>query len=190
MSEARDDSKILRWLQGRPSTTENTGALWAKSLLNALLFFGVFMVALPWVAHTLLPAILPVPFGIRTWGGGGLFAIGVAGWIACLDAFSRQGRGTPLPTDAPSRLVTKGLFSVVRNPIIASELIVIWGEALYAASAGIALYAVAITVGAHLIVVRVEEPVLRKRFGESYEVYCQKVPRWFPKLRATRSMGE
>ncbi len=66
MSEARDDSKILRWLQGRPSTTENTGALWAKSLLNALLFFGVFMVALPWVAHTLLPAILLFPFGIRT----------------------------------------------------------------------------------------------------------------------------
>ena len=184
-----DDSTILRLLRGRPSTTESTAALWAKSLLNALLFFGVFMAALPWVAHTLLPATLPVPLGIRTWGGGGLFAIGVAGWLVCLDAFSRQGRGTPAPPDAPSRLVTKGLFSLLRNPIIASELMVIWGEALYVASAGVALYAVAATIGAHLIVIRIEEPVLRKRFGESYEAYCRNVPRWLPTLRPKRSIG-
>ncbi len=187
--ETRDNSRLLRWLRGRPSTTESTVALWAKSLLDALLFFGVFMVALPWLAHTLLPANLPVPLAIRTWGGGSLFAIGIAGWIACIDAFSRQGRGTPLPTDAPSRLVTNGLFGVLRNPIIATELMVIWGETLYVASAGIALYAVAVTIGAHLIVVRVEEPVLRERFGESYEIYCQSVPRWFPKLRHGKSKG-
>ncbi len=139
MSETPDDSTILRWLRGRPSITQSTAVLWAKSLLGALLFFGVFMVALPWVAHTLSPAILPVPLGIRTWGGGGLFAIGAAGWIVCLDAFSRQGRGTPAPTDAPSRLVTQGLFSFLRNPIIASELMVLWGVALHVASAGIVL---------------------------------------------------
>ena len=56
-------------------------------------------------------------------------------------------------------------------------------------SAGIALYAVVVTIGAHLIVVRVEEPVLRERFGGSYEVYCQSVPRWFPKLRQGKSRG-
>jgi len=187
--ETRDKSRLLSWLRGRPSTTESTVALCGKSLLDALFFFGVFMVALPWLAHTVWPANLPVPFAIGIWGGGSLFAVGIAGWIACLDAFSRQGRGTPLPTDAPSRLVTNGLFSVVRNPIIASELLVIWGEALFVASAGIALYAVAVTVCAHLIVVRVEEPVLRERFGESYEVYCQSVPRWFPLLRHGKSKG-
>ena len=123
MSESRENSKILGWLRGRPSTTQSTVALWAKSLLNAVLFFGVFMAALPWVAHSLLPAILPVPVGIRTWVGGSLFAIGVAGWIVCLDAFSRHGRGTPAPPDAPRHLVTRGLFRVIRNPIIASEII-------------------------------------------------------------------
>jgi protein-S-isoprenylcysteine O-methyltransferase Ste14 len=187
MSETR---KIRRWLRGRPSTTESTAALWAKSLVGALLFFGAFVVALPWVAHSLSPTILPVPRGIRIWGGGALFALGVSGWLICLDAFSRQGRGTPAPTDAPSRLVTRGLFSFLRNPIIASELMVLWGVALYVASAGILLYAVAATVGAHFIVIRVEEPTLRKRFGESYATYCRKVPRWFPRLRPWRSPGE
>ena len=183
MSESRENSKVLGWLRGRPSTTQSTVALWAKSLADAVLFFGVFMAALPWVAHSFLPAILPVPVGIRTWVGGSLFAIGVAGWIVCLDAFSRHGRGTPAPPDAPRHLVTRGLFRIVRNPIIASEIMVVWGEALYVASGGIVLYAIAATVGAHLVVLRIEEPVLRERFGESYEAYCRNVRRWLPKLR-------
>ncbi len=182
--------RLVRWLRGRPSTTESTGALWAKSLLDAVLFFSVFMAALPWAAHQLLPQMLPLPPFIRTWGGAVLFAVGVGALIACLDAFIRRGRGTPLPVEAPSRLVTDGLFGVVRNPIIVAELMIISGEAAYVASLGVILYAIAVSVGGHLIVLHIEEPELRKRFGESYEVYCQNVPRWFPKLRPGRSMGE
>lgn len=189
MSETPSDSKILRALRGRPSTTESTVALWAKSLLNGVLFFAVFMAALPWIAHTLWPAMLPVPLVIRTWGGGGLFAIGALGWLVCLDTFSRQGRGTPAPPDAPSRLVTTGLFRFLRNPIIASEMLVLWGVALYVPSAGIVIYAAAVTTAAHLVVIRIEEPVLRERFGESYAAYCRDVPRWLPRLRTGSSAG-
>ena len=41
--------RVREVLQGaiRPSTTRATRALWAKSLLNAVLFFAVFMVVLP-----------------------------------------------------------------------------------------------------------------------------------------------
>ena len=183
-------SRLMRLLRGRPSSTESTVALWAKSLLNAALFFSVFMAALPWTAHRLLPAALPVPPLLGTRGGAILFAVGIGVWLACLDAFSRRGRGTPLPMDAPRRLVTDGLFGLVRNPIIAAELMVIWAEALYFASAGIAGYAVLVTLGAHWIVVRVEEPELRERFGESYAAYCRKVPRWIPRLRAGRPAQE
>jgi protein-S-isoprenylcysteine O-methyltransferase Ste14 len=172
----------------RVSRTQNTLALWAKSLLNALLFFAVFMLALPWVAHRLLPVSLPVPEPLRVWLAGVLFLVGVAAWVSCLDVFSRRGRGTPLPMDAPRHLVTTGLFSVVRNPIMAAELLVIWAEALYLASLGVVLYAALISVLAHLLVVHVEEPELRERFGDSYESYCRKVPRWLPRLgRAKRS---
>lgn len=167
----------------RPSTTQSTVALWAKSLLNAMLFFFLFMVALPWGVHRLLPVAIPIPPGFRIWLAGVFFLVGVIAWAACLDNFSRHGRGTPLPADAPRHLVTGGLFSRVRNPIMAAEVLVIWGEALYVASLGIVLYAIAITVAAHLLVRHVEEPELRKRFGERYETYCRSVPRWFPKLR-------
>lgn len=164
----------------RPSTTRNTLGLWAKSLLNALLFFAIFMVLLPWGAHTLISTSVPVPAAVRTWGALLLFAGGVAVWVWCLDLFSRRGRGTPFPLDAPRKLVTTGPFAVVRNPIMLAELAVIWAEALYFSSLGILLYAGVLTLAVHLLVVRIEEPELSQRFGTTYEEYRRRVPRWIP----------
>ncbi len=173
----------------RPSSTRSTLALWAKSLLNAVLFFLIFMVALPWLAHHLIPFAIPIPKGLRTPVASLFFVVGVAIWLGCLDAFSRHGRGTPLPMDAPRHLVTGSLFSFVRNPIMVGELLVIWAEALYVASVGVVLYAAAISVAAHLSVVYVEEPELRRRFGEQYDDYCRDVPRWLPRLRRYRHVA-
>jgi protein-S-isoprenylcysteine O-methyltransferase Ste14 len=167
----------------RPSSTSSTSALWAKSLLNAVLFFTIFMVLLPWGTHSLLPARIPVPKALGIVGAAVLFLGGLGVWVYCLDVFSRRGRGTPLPMDAPRFLVESGPFQLVRNPIMAGELAVIWAEVLYFASLGILIYAVVITVAAHLMVVYVEEPELRGRFGEPFEDYCQRVPRWLPRLR-------
>jgi protein-S-isoprenylcysteine O-methyltransferase Ste14 len=33
----------------------------------------------------------------------------------------------------------------------------------------------------HLVVVFVEEPALRRRFGDLHDVYCEHVPRWIPR---------
>ena len=169
----------MRWV--RPSVTESTVWLWAKSLLDAALFFALFMAALPWLAHQLLPFQVPIPTAIRVPGGGLLFVGGLLTWLRCLDVFSRRGAGTPFPLDAPRRLVTSGPFAVVRNPIMAAELCVIWGEALYTASLGVLLYAASTSVLAHIVVTRVEEPELRQRFGEAYEQYCRRTPRWLPR---------
>ncbi|MCH6561410.1 MAG: isoprenylcysteine carboxylmethyltransferase family protein [Myxococcales bacterium] len=169
----------MRWI--RPSTTERIGALWGKSLLNAVLFFCIFMILLPWGAHHLLPAGLDLYPGVRMWAAVFLGLSGLAIWIHGFDFFSRYGRGTPLPLDAPRHLVTSGLFGVVRNPIIAGELMVIWAEVLYLASLGLIVYAVLMSLAGHLLVVYVEEPELRERFGETYEAYCRDVPRWFPR---------
>ena len=169
----------------RPSTTQSVFALWAKSMLNAALFFSIFMVALPALAHHVLPMQLPLAREPRVWLAGALALLGLTAWIGCLDTFSRHGRGTPLPADAPRHLVTTGLFSRIRNPIMAAELLVIWAVAFYLASVGVVLYAIAICIGAHFAVVHVEEPELRGRFGPEYEEYCQSVPRWFPRFRRT-----
>jgi protein-S-isoprenylcysteine O-methyltransferase Ste14 len=169
-----------RWI--RPSTTRSASALWAKSLLNAGLFFAIFMVLLPWGAARLVPVSLPLsrPLGL---GAGALLAVaGLAVWARCLAVFSRSAEGTPFPLDAPRRLATSGPFSRVRNPIMLGELAVIWGAALGFANLGIVSYAALMSLTAHLGVVFVEEPELRERFGEQYEAYASRVPRWLPRI--------
>lgn len=165
----------------RPSTTRSTVALWTKSALNTVLFFAVFMIALPSLANWALPQQVPLPFFLRAIAAGILFCGGIAVWVICVDRFSRQGRGTPFPLDAPQRLVTTGPFAVVRNPIIAAEAAVVWGIAFYLSSLGVLLYAVLFMVAGHVAVVYGEEPELRARFGEEFEAYCRRVPRWLPR---------
>jgi protein-S-isoprenylcysteine O-methyltransferase Ste14 len=169
-----------RWI--RPSTTRSASALWAKSLLNAGLFFTIFMVLLPWVACRLVPVSLPLPRPLGLGAGGVLFVAGVALWLHCLAVFSRSAEGTPFPMDAPRRLATSGPFAVVRNPIMLAELATIWAEALWFANLGIVGYAVLMALLAHLGVVFVEEPELRERFGEEYDAYVRRVPRWAPRV--------
>ena len=167
----------------RPSTTQSTVALWAKSALDTLLFFALCMIVLPWLANWLLPQPVPLPFWPRALVGGVLVVTGITVWVTCLDVFSRRGRGTPFPLDAPRHLVTTGPFAVVRNPIIAAEAAVVWGIALYLSSLGVLLYAVLFSLAGHGAVVYLEEPELRQRFGEQYDAYCRRVPRWFPRSR-------
>ena len=69
---------------------------------------------------------------------------------------------------------------------MAAEIRVVWAVALSVSSWGAALYALAFTIAAHLMVVQVEEPELRRRFGASYDEYSREVPRWFPALRRSR----
>jgi len=168
----------------RPSTTQSTTALQLKSVLNAVLFFALFMVALPCLAAWLLPAPLALPRWIA-WPVGATLAVGgLAVWFLCLDAFSRRGAGTPFPLDAPRHLVTSGPFGVVRNPIMAAEIAVIWGEAFLFGILGLWVYAVLISAMAQVLIVRIEEPELRERFGAEYDEYCQRVPRWVPRGRS------
>lgn len=171
----------------RASTTRSTAALWGKSLLNALLFFAIFMIALPRAASWALPLAVPIPEGIRTGIAALLFFAGIAGWVWGLDAFIRRGRGTPFPLDAPRHLATDGPFARIRNPIMAAELLVIWGVALHLGSLGGAVYAGAMTLLAHWLVLRVEEPELRGRFGATYAAYCARVPRWVPRVGSARN---
>lgn len=167
----------------RQSRTQNTLILWGKSLLNALLFIAVFMVVLPCAAHRIITEKAPIPPAIGMWAGGLLVCAGMVMWIHCLWVFSHKGRGTPLMLDAPKNLVTGGFFRIVRNPIMLAELMIIWGEVFFFANLGILIYAIVISIIAHILVVYFEEPELKGRFGQQYEEYCRRVPRWFPGMR-------
>jgi protein-S-isoprenylcysteine O-methyltransferase Ste14 len=109
-----------------------------------------------------------------------LFLIGVAIYAWCLWDFMSAGRGTPAPIDPPRRLVVRGLYRYVRNPMYVGVLSAIAGWAAWFAARDVIIYGAFVGVGFDLFVRFVEEPGLRARFGEDYTRYCAAVRRWIP----------
>jgi protein-S-isoprenylcysteine O-methyltransferase Ste14 len=112
-------------------------------------------------------------------------------WVAgalvivwCSADFVRRGRGTPAHADPPRELVINGLYRYVRNPIYLGALMVLLGYVLWFASRMVALYLLWFLLAYQVLIVWIEEPVLKKTFGVAYEAYCLRVPRWIPKFKS------
>jgi protein-S-isoprenylcysteine O-methyltransferase Ste14 len=108
-----------------------------------------------------------------------LMGLVIYGWTAF--DFAWTGRGTPAPIDPPRRLVVRGLYRYVRNPMYVGVLLVIVGEALLRRSWQTLEYAVGVYVMFFAVVLLLEEPLLRSQFGSAYSQYSSEVPRWVPR---------
>lgn len=110
-------------------------------------------------------------------------AIGLALFAASLRQFAIDGRGTLAPWDPPRRLVVRGPYRFVRNPMISGVIFMLCGLALSLRSAPHGTWA-AIFVAANLLYIPLlEEPDLETRFGDPYRRYCAAVRRFVPRLR-------
>ncbi len=150
--------------------------LFLKNLLFTVLVPGTVAVVIPYWIGSRRGAPAPWRYAaVLSW------AIGGAIYLRCVWDFAVTGRGTPAPIDAPKVLVVKGLYRYVRNPIYVGVLLVVLGWAVYFGSLALLVYAACLALLFHLFIVLVEEPVLRRQFGESYEHYCRSVHRWLPR---------
>jgi protein-S-isoprenylcysteine O-methyltransferase Ste14 len=102
-------------------------------------------------------------------------------WTMALFFF--RGEGTAAPWDPPKRLVVRGPYRHVRNPMIVGVLLMLGGMGIYLGSPLVLGWMVLFFVGNAVYFPRMEEPGLRRRFGQDYAVYCENVPRWLPRLR-------
>lgn len=168
MSRARAIQALRRWTRR-----------WASLALGA-----VFLMLLFWVWPRDFRRFNE-SWGWPGWGGPlvdgagiALIAGGLAAVAWCALILVRAGGGTPVPTDPPERLVAAGPFARSRNPIYLAYLVILLGEALLSGEAALFLYTAVVAAGAHLWVVLVEEPGLRRRFGAQFVRYTERVPRW------------
>jgi protein-S-isoprenylcysteine O-methyltransferase Ste14 len=146
------------------------------------LFIGFVLVFLP--ARVLSwSGITPVPM-IGMWQVFGMIIAGVGSAIAlwCILAFLFLGKGTPAPFDPPRRLVIRGPYRFVRNPMYVGAGLALAGASLVYKSIPLLIYAVLLGLILHIFVLLYEEPALRRTFGKDYEAYCEYVGRWWPKL--------
>ena len=143
------------------------------------------VVLLPGTVCVLVPALLLSDAGIAPWPlalvGGSLLALGlgVIAWTVSL--FARVGRGTLAPWDPTSRLVVRGPYKYVRNPMISGVIAVLLGEAALFGSLTLLIWAAVVFAVNAVYFPLVEEPGLRLRFGAEYDEYAARTPRWLPR---------
>lgn len=124
-----------------------------------------FLTPIPWLGHPLLIAI-----------GTPLLVLALV-WMLIAQAQMGNAWRIGIDAGAKTELVQTGLFSVSRNPIFLSLLVMLLGLFLVLPNA--ASLAVSV-LGAALIhiQVRLEEEHLAQLHGEAYRAYCRRVRRW------------
>ena len=117
-----------------------------------------------------------------------IFGLVLSGWAAML--LVKLGQGTPAPWDPPKRLIIRGPYRHVRNPMITGALLMLLAEAILFQSLPIAAWMTVFFIGNAIYFPLIEEKGLEKRFGDEYRNYKANVPRWIPRLRAWKGKDE
>ena len=152
---------------------------------------------LPGVVTVVVPALIVwtgdavrvgwgLPAGLAllpTLAGVALIALGLSLMIRTVALFATVGEGTLAPWDPSSRLVVRGPYRHVRNPMISGVLAVLLGEAAVLGSLPLLIWFAAVFAVNAVYMPLVEEPGLVRRFGADYETYRAHVRRWVPSLR-------
>jgi protein-S-isoprenylcysteine O-methyltransferase Ste14 len=149
----------------------------------------VFLVVAPGVAAGVVPWLLTrwrVREPLQHWlplrvVGAILLAGGIVVLLQAFVRFAFEGLGTPAPIAPTERLVVRGLYRHVRNPMYLAVTAMIVGQALVLGRLILLPYALLFVVAAVSFVHWYEEPTLRRQFGDEYEAYRDAVPGWWPR---------
>ncbi len=154
-----------------------------KTLLWSVFVPGTVTIYVPYLLLSSGLRLFPVELSDFRYAGLAPIALGALLYLWCAWDFTFTGKGTPAPFDPPKEIVVKGPYKYVRNPMYAAALLALVGEAVFFEAAVILIYAVIVFTFFHLWVILYEEPTLRRKFGASYESYCNRVSRWIPGVR-------
>jgi protein-S-isoprenylcysteine O-methyltransferase Ste14 len=157
-----------------------------RTVCYATLFIAFVLVFLPARLVSWSGVAKPAAMGVAQVMGMLMAGLGGALALWCVFAFALLGKGTPAPFDPPRRLVVRGPYKFVRNPMYLGAAIALGGAALFYRSAALAGYTGAFFLITHVFVMLYEEPTLRATFGSEYDDYRSRVKRWWPGLKASR----
>jgi protein-S-isoprenylcysteine O-methyltransferase Ste14 len=114
--------------------------------------------------------------------GSALIVLGLLFMYKTVSLFATVGGGTLAPWDPPQRLVVRGIYQHVRNPMISGVLSILLGEAVLFGSLTVLVWFLVVCALQAIYMPLIEERGLARRFGEDYLVYKRNVPRWIPRL--------
>ncbi len=151
-----------------------------RATVYTLVIPGFLVGYLPWKLRP-LEAVAPLPlsalfslFGFLLCLGGGALLFSAAYYLV------RRGDGTPFPLDPPQRMVVAGPYAHIQHPMLVGLFAMLCGQIVWFPSVHVLLYTLFLLLAGRALVLHIEEPALRKRFGEDYIAYQAAIPRWFP----------
>lgn len=154
------------------------------NILRSLVYASGFLFVWGWLAWSARSWderwAEPLPAWVQPIGAV-VFVMGAGLALWCVLTFASFGRGTPAPFDPPRRFVVRGPYRFVRNPMYIGGIAMLLGFGLWFRSPSASLFIILAAIIAHGFVLFVEEPGLKRRFGESYQVYLKSVHRWRPR---------
>jgi protein-S-isoprenylcysteine O-methyltransferase Ste14 len=156
------------------------------TLLEIVIAYGLFAVFIPRELLSLNLQLFPVDIGAVRYCGLIFMIIGTVMNLKCYWDLIFSGKGTPDPLMPTEKLVSRGFYQFMRNPVYVGLFLILIGEAILFKSAVLLVYSLLWLSVLHLIVVFIEEPSLKRKFGESYDEYLKSVSRWIPRLKAFR----
>lgn len=167
-----------------PQTDHDAMPRWAAAALTLVSFPtgpGVVLVLVPWLITRFQEGLQPWPVAVQAFGAA-LIAAGAAVNVATFIWFPLEGRGVPWPTDPPSsrKVMVRGPYRCVRNPMYVSFFVAITGEALLLSRPALLIYLAVLGVLLAAFVRWWEEPTMAKRFGAEYDAYKEQVYAWWP----------
>ena len=156
-----------------------------KTIFYMGIMHGIFTFYLPYqISLSDLPIFEP---GIFRYLAVPLWIVGMLMLIWCSVDFIRKGRGTPAHVNPPKILIVNGLYRHTRNPIYFGALLIQLGYIAWFTSRIMIIYFLFSVLAFHILIVFIEEPILRNAFGTAYEEYRKIVPRWIPRIDQAKS---
>ena len=160
-------------------------SIFIRAITYAALFIGILLIYVPARLLTWVRIARPAEIGVFQVIGIIVGTVGAMIALWCIYTFVWVGQGTPAPFDPPRRLVIRGPYRFVRNPMYIGAGLALAGASLFYRSLFLLGYAGVFLLVCHLFVISYEEPTLRRTFGGDYEFYCRKVNRWWLIIRSS-----
>ena len=154
-------------------------SLFLRNLIFTILQPGIVAGLIPfWILGYKVSDTFVQPLQFFQYAGAIVFVIGFLIMLSCIISFAVQGQGTLSPADPTKKLVITGLYKFLRNPMYVGVTLILIGETIFFQSVELGVYSLFIFIAFNFFTILVEEPRLKKDFGEEYNRYCEKVRRW------------
>ena len=127
---------------------------------------------------------------VRPVAGSILVLLGLTLMTKTIGLFITVGKGTLAPWEPTQKLVVRGVYRHVRNPMITGVFCVLLGEAVFFGSLWLLSWSTVFLVVNLIYIPAFEEPGLVTRFGDDYLLYKQNVPRWIPRWKPWNELSQ